>query len=496
MLRFHQHEAEPVRAWEWCGLVACAAALVLLRLPLYTQPGILLGWHSDTALLGLMARALVAGDIPLLFWATDYLAPLTSVFVAAVGVLLDDVGPLALRLGVAIEVFAAILFFHAALRRIAGARAAMLTTAWLVAGPPFLFKLTYAPLSAEAYFFLGAIIFWYGVRAPFDRPHRWLIFGLLAGLGWWIHRGTMLVVLPVLVAIFVYDRRGLPRRDLLIGAAVFTAGAILGIVPKVIGLYGLDQRLYTPIKVEWSFLGVAHRSFETVTYDFWVLIGAETPVLGWVAGALFVVLLASAIRHFRWTRETLIAAGIVLLCLAIWILSTETYRGAVRYIMVAVPILCAFAAAEIIRLWDLGRPAARVAAVLFALTIAAAYYGPARQQTVAVTLAQREDLERWRSSDPRSALKSLSAGGYRVCYADVWVAHKLEWLSGGSTRFIPYRSVNRRMVESLRLASLPGPKCFVDTEGRVRELTPHEEADFRLETLWHMHGWRRNEPIY
>jgi hypothetical protein len=142
--------APPIPWWEWCGVLAAAIAFVLLRLPLYVEPGLRLGWHSDAAILGLMARAIAAGDYPLLFWGCDYLAPLTSVFAAAAGTtVVPGIGPLALRIGVAVELFAAMLFFHAALRRGVGRRASLVALVWLAAGPAFLFKLSYAPLSAE-----------------------------------------------------------------------------------------------------------------------------------------------------------------------------------------------------------------------------------------------------------------------------------------------------------------------------------------------------------
>ncbi|HWW62894.1 MAG TPA: hypothetical protein VN181_16085, partial [Thermoanaerobaculia bacterium] len=84
---------------------------------------------------------------------------------------------------------------------------------------------------------------------------------------------------------------------------------------------------------------------------------------------------------------------------------------------------------------------------------------------------------------PRPALRAVDAGHYRVCYANVWIAHKLEFLGESGTRFIPYRSVNRRMVESLRLGAMPGRKCFVDQRGNVRSLQPSEEMAFRRDTL-------------
>ena len=469
--------APPVVWWEWAGLAVCAPIFVLLRLPLYTHPGILLGWHSDAALLGLMARSIVAGDIPWLFWGADYLAPLTSVFAAGVGALLGDVGPLALRLGTAIEFFAALVFLHAGLRRVVGRRASLLTAFWLAAGPPFFFKLTYAPLSAELYFFLGAILFWYTVRAPFDRAHRWLIFGLLTGAGWWIHRGTMFVVIPALVTIAVYDRQRLRRWQLATSAVIFAAGAILGYAPAILGRYAIDQRLYTPIQPPWTFQHVATRLVETLTSDLWLLLG------GWLAGALLVVLLAGAARHFRLSRDTVLTAGIVATCFAFWVGSTQAYGGAVRYLMIALPMLCAFAAREIIRLWDAAITSRRIAAATLVAIVTLAYYVPAYQQAHEVALAHREVFENWGGFDPRPALDALRAGGYTVCYADVWVAHKLEWLSQPTVHVIPYRSVNRRMTESLRLAGTPGRKCFVDSAGNIRPLTSQEETQFRLETL-------------
>jgi hypothetical protein len=481
--------------WELAGLASCAAAFVALRLPLYRQPGIFLGWHSDAALLGLMARAIEAGDYPLLFWGCDYLAPLTSVFAAIVGTTaLPEIGPLALRLGVAIEVFAALVFFHFALRRAVSRRAALLSTFWLAAGPAFLFKLTYAPLSAEQYFFLGAVAFWYVATRRFTRLHQWLILGLLAGAGIWIHRGVLLVIVPSLLVIALYDARRAPLRSTLVGAIVFAIGVVLGYFPAILGRYDLDQRLYIPVKMLWRIEHVTTRFVEMVSHDLWMLIGADTAPLGWLLGAALIALLVSAIVHFEPRRETMLAAAIVAVCLAFWVFSNETYRGAVRYIMVALPILYAFAAQEIVRLWD-GR--GTIAGVALAILIAAALFIPRWKDAGEVAAARREQHERWPGGfDPRPSLRAVAEGRYVVCYADVWIAHKLEWLSEPTVRFIPYRSVNRRMVDSLRLGALPGPKCFVDLQGNVHPLTARQQNDLRVETLWHMYAWpRRTTPV-
>jgi hypothetical protein len=468
--------APRVARWELLGLALCVAAFLLLRLPLYIHPGILLGWHSDAALLGLMARAMVHGDVPLLFWGSDYLWPLTSVFAAIAGKLLGDVGPLALRLGTAAEVIGALMFFHAALRGVVGPRAALLTTFWLVAGPAFLFKLTFAPLSAEQYFFLGAIVFWFVRRTRFVRLHHWLILGLLTGFGWWIHRGVIFAVIPSLAVIFWYDRKLFAP---LTAAITYAAGVAIGVLPLVFGRLAIDQRLYAPVVTPWHVSIVWQRIADIATSDLWSLLG------GIGIGVIFVALLVSAIVHFEPRRETVLAAGIVIIAFAFWIFSAFAYRGAVRYVMVTLPILYAFSAAEILRLPD------RRLAIGLAAAIAIALFVPRYIDVREVAAAHREQFENWGGFDPRPALRQLAAGHYTVCYADVWVAHKLEWLSEPTIPFIPYRSVNRRMTESLRLAALPGPKCFVDKAGRVRALTAREQNDMRLETLRLAEGARR-----
>jgi hypothetical protein len=491
-------DADDRLAGEWtpgeaAGLLACAVVFVLIRLPVLTAPGILLGWHSDAALLGLMARAILDGDIPWLFWGADYLAPLTSLFAAAVAAILrNPVGPLELRIGVSIEIFAALLFFYAALRRCVGRRAAMLPVFWLSAGPAFLFKLGYAPLSAEQYFFLGAVVFWYVTRSRFERAHHWLVLGLLTGAGLWIHRGVLFVVVPALVVIAFYDVHLLKWWQTVVGCVLFAAGTVLGYVPALIGEFAIDQRLYTPVKPPWSVAHIQRRFLESVTYDVWMLIGAESTITRWVLGSLIGVLIVLAVWNFKPRRAQVFAAGVVAISLAFWILSTDAHRGAVRYIMITLPIIYGFSAREIVRLWDRGSPVMRGAAITAVLIISSALFIPRYQQATEVAAGLREQHELWPGGfDPRPALAVIRRNGYSVCYANVWIAHKLEFLSDSGVRFIPYRSVNRRMVESLRVAGLPGRKCFVELDGRVRTVSDREAARLRVDTLWHMHGWQR-----
>lgn len=489
-------DAVPLHRWEVPALGLCAFLFVVLRLPLLSDPGVQLGWHSDAALLGLMARAILAGDWPILFWACDYLAPLTSVFAVLVSPFTDGAGPLALRLGTALEIFGAFVFLHLTLRRVVGRRAALLTTLWLCAGPAFLFKLSYAPLSAEQYFFLGSVTLWFVARTRFDRLVHWLLLGVLAGVGWWVHRGVMFVVLPALVTILLFDRATLSRlRDRFLAIVALLGGSAIGAVPILFGRLQFDQRLYDPVRAPWTPSHVLERVRDVLTFDLWELLGTRDSRIALLAAPVLLVLLVLGLRITRRTRTTILVFGVLALTFGFWIASSDAYRGAVRYVMIALPILYAFAASGAIRLIDARRTAMRVSGIAAACLVTVALFVPRRQQAALVAAGKLEQHEHWPGGfDPRPSLAQLRAGGYGVCYANVWVAHKLEWLSEPTVRFIPYRSVNRRMVESLRLAGSPGRKCFVDLEGRVRPMTMREERDARLDVLWSMHGWKREFP--
>ena len=107
-----------IARWEWASLAAILAAFAAIRLPLYTQPGLILGWNSDAALFGMMGRAMREGwDFPLYFWGQFYMGTVTSMLAAAAGFVLGEVGPLALRIAAAFEVVVGSVLFWLGLLR-------------------------------------------------------------------------------------------------------------------------------------------------------------------------------------------------------------------------------------------------------------------------------------------------------------------------------------------------------------------------------------------
>lgn len=461
------------------------AIVFVQRLPLYRDPGVLLGWNSDSAIHGLMARAMLREGRPLfLFWGQDYLGTLSAFSTLFASVFVGGVSPLALRIGAALQFALALTFGWFALRRIWGVSVANVTMLWLASGPRTFFEQGHTPLSSEPMLLFGLIVLWYATRVELDRPRDWFGLGVLAGVGWWAHRGSVFAVIAAIVAAVWFLRARFRWRF----AAAFALGVPLGLVPQFIGMRQIDQSLYTPVTAEFSLLRIWPRFVETITIDLWQFVGEESRVVAVLLLALF----ALGCARLRWRREEATAIALLVITFAFWLFSPQAYSGAIRYLALALPLFFAICALGARSLWE----RTHIVAVLLVVLTAVSFYYHRALDVRAIAAGKREQYERWPGGfDPRPALAAVDAGRYRACYANFWIAYKLEWLSTKGVEFIPYRSVNRTQVRSLRLASEPGRKCFVALDGRVHTLTPREEAFFREQTFAAIERWKRNaEP--
>lgn len=458
-----------IRPWEWASAGMIAAFFVAIRGPLFTHPGLLLGWNSDSALIGLMARAMRDGDdFPLFFRGQRYLGTLPSIATAALGAVME-VGPLALRIASAALAASAFILFWAALRRISGRAAAMLALAWLAAGPSWLFAFTAATLAVEPLLLAAGLLFWFVTRRPLATFSDWLIAGAIGGAGMWLHQGIAFMGVAVAVALVV--ERLVRIRSVVAGAIGFA----IGYTPAIVELIRNEPILYRREIPPWNVARVFENLAETLRGDLWLLLAHDDAIgVGTAAGILLLAI--GGLRRAPWTRARIITIGTLAVSAAFYILSTYAYAGAVRYVAPVVPLLYGAAAAGVVRWWHAGR-ARRVAAAVLAVLVTIGLHVPRSLQARAVAAGASEQYLDWPGSfDPRPVLDELRRGGYRVCYGEVWVAHKLEWLSEPTVRFVPVRLVHRTLRQSLVLIDEPGVKCFVDNDGRVTQLSPEEEA--------------------
>jgi hypothetical protein len=184
-------------------ITGITSLFLLWHAPLLTPAGRIRGFDSDAAILALMGKKILDGrGFDVFFWGQNYMGPLTSMLTAAWGALLGVVDPLALRLGVFVEVLAGTLLIWWGVDRI-DPRAAVFTAIALALTPPVVLGMMINPLGAEMAFLLSAAlfaVFMQHLTAPAGRG--WLsrragqfAFGVLTGFSWWMNQQVVFVLL-------------------------------------------------------------------------------------------------------------------------------------------------------------------------------------------------------------------------------------------------------------------------------------------------------------
>jgi hypothetical protein len=479
-------------------LLLPAGCFLLLRLPLFFDPALHLGWNSDAAVMGMMAKAIAQGrGFPLFFWQQSYLGPLTS-YVAAP--LIWFMHPMrALRLAASLEVLGGIIFYWFALRREFDERVANVAALWLAIGPSYFMLFSIATVGGEPLFLLSGIVFWIGRR-------NWFVLGLLAGFGWWIHQGIIFAVASVVlsrqkIVVLRWPRSVVAAAiaivisiDVLLGALVslgvtvpafyfhdpllepllalalfvvrpalqidwkssarFVLGALIGYLPVIIGtLRGAVRNTYGLSVPGMPLRGTLEHLVTLLRSDLWLFVGIG-------ASVLVVPFFIAAMLRRPALEPPLI---VIILCAIFYLFSERAHPGSVRYIVAALPMVYAFAAREM-------RKVHRGLILIVAITLLV----PRISQILDVANGRGEIYDHLPGGfDPRPAIRAIEVQHYTICYADYWIGYKLQWVSDERIHFIPYHSLDRTRAASRIFAATPGPKCYVDTEGRVSRFQPN-----------------------
>jgi hypothetical protein len=561
------------------ALFAVLIVYVLLRLPLLFRGTLPLGWNSDAAIFGLMAKAIFARrDFPIFFWGQSYMGPLTSWVSVLVALFTRAVNPFALRVAAMLEGIGAIVFFWLGLRRAFDDRSVAIAMLWVAIGPAFLMPFVIAPIGAEQMFFLSAVLFWFAVRTMLAQRRDWFLFGILAGFGWWINQGVVFVIAATIVVMVAKSEwfsslreaarlpgrqvarlpipsrqpgnpatrqpAGLPGRRVtrlaipsrqpgnpatwqlhtshwqlntkyLLNAiqAILLLDALLGALHEwgvhVTGLFLFDP-VAEPLVLAAIVFVISKLPLPmpplrtTATFLAGFAIGYAPVIVGAFTGAyapkygpgIAMITARGLPMHVRGVIPDLVPFAIVLIPLVFWMWrrfavavpagrapaqsssrsiaiftiviaflfylgSARVHVGQSRYMVAALPMVYAFASEELGR-W---RRVGMAAAMLFALVLAVQRMQQVRDVEQARSEGYGDFLP---NQDPRVILASIDRGGYRICYADYWLAYKLEWVSDGKVQFIPWHSYDRNIPESRRRIAAPVPKCFVDKRGGVR----------------------------
>ncbi len=190
-------------------------------------------FHSDEAVLGLMARHILQGDRPIFFYGQLYMGALDAYLIAASFVFFGQT-VLAIRLVQIVLYLATLGTTYGLAWRITHHRFAAAAAALLFAIPPVMVSV-YTTASLGDYqeiLLLNNLIFWI-VWDIFDgkkqSPAWWFGAGFLAGLGWWSLALIIVSLAPLTLQGLWHFRRKLPLQKI----AVLVLGFLIGAGPWV-----------------------------------------------------------------------------------------------------------------------------------------------------------------------------------------------------------------------------------------------------------------------
>ncbi len=223
-------ELLPRSLWLALGLTLLIAAL---GRALLLASGTL-SFHSDEAIVGLLARHILAGDRPIFFMGQAYMGTLDS-WLIAFGFQLLGESVLTIRLvQAALYLLVVASAFYAAWTLSHRVTVAWVTSLMFAVGSPLVTLYTAATLGGynEA-MILGHLMVGLGytiARDPARSAWRWAVFGLAAGLGWWTNALVVVYALPVGIYILSRIVRG-GIRPPLVGVGLALLGFFIGSAP-------------------------------------------------------------------------------------------------------------------------------------------------------------------------------------------------------------------------------------------------------------------------
>lgn len=424
------------------AILAAAALLSAIAGTLAVVTG-RIPFNSDQAVVGLMARHILAGDgHPIFYYGATYAGSLEPHFVAGVFAIL---GPSVASFRTAMAILLVVLAGGTVLlaRRVFGTSGGIAASAYL-AFPPFF--LLYKGLTSDgAYDTVAlaalaeiAIVLAIEKRHTGGRLALYPAFGLVAGLAWWVSP----VTLPLSAVCAVWSLWRCRRDRLALALAGLAGGGAIGAAPwwiwnarhawaslgaPELASAGPLALLWNSAKLLWISLPALEGGVIATPNPAYVrepFPGARLACLA-VWALLLGPSLAATIRTRDRTRGLLWSGLIVIFAAAA--LSGRTIASEPRYLIAYYVLLPLLAAGEMLR------PGRRRAAPVLLACLMAFHLAALLSARVNRKIG---DFEITGSLD--SLVRGLEARGIRTAYANYWTAYRLSFESGERVTATPF----------------------------------------------------------
>jgi 4-amino-4-deoxy-L-arabinose transferase-like glycosyltransferase len=212
------------RNW-WLGLFAVLLIALGGRILLLASGSV--SFHSDEAVVGLMARHILDGERPTFFYGQAYMGSLDAWIIALAFTLFGE-SVQSIRIAQSALYLLIVAVTYACAWRLSARLTVAVVAALLTAVSPVLLAL-YSTATLGGYnetLLLGALVILLGYDVCYEHPRswwRWLLLGLCAGIGWWVNGLILIYALPVAAMVLLRAFKAFPY--FLLALAGFLIGA-------------------------------------------------------------------------------------------------------------------------------------------------------------------------------------------------------------------------------------------------------------------------------
>lgn len=390
---------------------------------------------GDEAVVGLMARRLLDGEVEAFFWGQEYGGIHESVLVALLLLVRAPVRLAMELVPIALSALGALLLWRIG-RRVDPSRPLGVVAAlvYWCGSPVFIWWSTKLRGFYGATLVLGLLLVLLALRIADERRRiDVLLFGLAAGSGWYASPMIVYLAVPAAIALVWFLRSELRWAVAASWLAVigFVIGALPWIIPNIgSGLASLDASTDIPDTTYADRLMIFRR------FGLPTALGFKVPMtLDWVARAdvvrplwlttfALVVAVAVAAAVSR-RRIAMIGFGALLYPFVFALIPTSYYYGEPRYLFLLWPQVSLLVGWAITRLPVRSRPIASVAVVV--AVSAGAVVG--LREFVAVPWSPTNTLQDVAPPDLDDAISYLEDHDIDAAWGDYWIANRVTLLT-------------------------------------------------------------------